>query len=62
MELNFLDNMLRQARSYRQIGRIVRFCCHKYPRAKFLEIGAGTGGSTQHILQALDERGDSQNP
>ena len=62
VELNFRNNVLRQARSHCQIGRIVRFFCHKYPRAKFLEIGAGIGGCTQHILEALDKRGDGHDP
>ena len=62
VELHSLTNVLRHARPYRSRGRIVRFFCYEYPRAKFLEIGAGTGGCTQHILQALDKRGDGHNP
>ena len=62
VEHKFLDNVLRWDRSYRQIGNIVRFLCHKYPRAKFLEVGAGTGSCTQGILEALDDPEESNNP
>ena len=39
--------------SYQQVHHIVDLFAHKNPQAKVLEIGGGTGGCTQHVLQAL---------
>ncbi|KAH8651356.1 reducing type I polyketide synthase [Xylariales sp. PMI_506] len=39
--------------SYRQVHQIIDLFAHKNPCAKILEIGAGTGGCTQHVLKAL---------
>ncbi|KAK8024536.1 polyketide synthase [Apiospora rasikravindrae] len=36
------------------VAEYVRQIAHKYPRAKILEIGAGTGGTTQSVLEALE--------
>ncbi|KAL1795381.1 hypothetical protein ACET3X_007197 [Alternaria dauci] len=38
------------------IARVTRQLAHKYPRAKFLEIGAGTGGTTRSILDSIGSR------
>ncbi|PYH88413.1 ketoacyl-synt-domain-containing protein, partial [Aspergillus ellipticus CBS 707.79] len=35
------------------IARVARQIVHRYPRARVLEIGAGTGGATAGILDAL---------
>ncbi|PTB70126.1 hypothetical protein BBK36DRAFT_1107986 [Trichoderma citrinoviride] len=35
------------------MGRIAKQVAHRYPRMKILEIGAGTGGATKGILEAL---------
>lgn len=35
------------------VARVVQQITHKYPRAKLLEIGAGTGGTTSGILHAV---------
>jgi acyl transferase domain-containing protein/2-polyprenyl-3-methyl-5-hydroxy-6-metoxy-1,4-benzoquinol methylase len=40
-------------RSSRKVGEMVKHFAHKNPRAKILEIGAGTGGTTTHVLNAL---------
>lgn len=37
----------------RSIAEIMRQVSHKYPRAKVLEIGAGTGGTTLSVLDAI---------
>ena len=39
--------------SYKQTYQIVELFAHKNAQAKVLEIGGGTGGCTQHVLQAL---------
>ncbi|KAK0617489.1 hypothetical protein B0T14DRAFT_484399 [Immersiella caudata] len=44
---------LKWGRSTRQIAELVRTLAHKNPRAKILEVGGGTGGGTQAILDAL---------
>ncbi|KAI2885910.1 hypothetical protein CBS11852_8117 [Aspergillus niger] len=50
---------LKWDRSTRQVSELVRLCTHKNPRAKILEIGAGTGGGTQVILEALGKENGS---
>ncbi|KAI3399122.1 hypothetical protein diail_7701 [Diaporthe ilicicola] len=35
------------------IARVTRQLSHKHPRAKFLEIGAGTGGTTRSVLDSV---------
>nr|ALQ32774.1 putative polyketide synthase [Fusarium babinda] len=35
------------------LGRIAKQVAHRYPRMNILEIGAGTGGATQGILESL---------
>ncbi|KAL8787621.1 MAG: hypothetical protein Q9195_007667 [Heterodermia aff. obscurata] len=40
-------------RTNRYIARTARQIAHRYPNMDILEIGAGTGGTTQEILQAL---------
>ncbi|KAH6635388.1 polyketide synthase [Chaetomium sp. MPI-SDFR-AT-0129] len=49
----YYTSALRWNRSTRQVGELVRLCTHLNPRARILEIGAGTGGGTQVILDAL---------
>ena len=45
-------------RTYKQLKRIVEFYAVKNPGADVLEIGAGTGGATQIVLEAFGCRGD----
>lgn len=44
---------IKWSRSNTQASELVRLCCHKNPRARILEIGGGTGGCTQLIVNAL---------
>ncbi|KAK3361247.1 hypothetical protein B0T24DRAFT_684913 [Lasiosphaeria ovina] len=51
---------LKWARANAQLAELVRHYAHKHPRAaRILEIGAGTGGATRHILAGL---GTPQSP
>ncbi|KAF2705690.1 hypothetical protein K504DRAFT_460398 [Pleomassaria siparia CBS 279.74] len=40
--------------AYPRVQDMVDMLAHKNPRMKILEIGAGTGGATGHILEALE--------
>lgn len=55
---NMLDEFYAQSLglpiSNRSLGRMVKQLTHRYPRMNFIEIGAGTGSSTQAILDAVD--------
>ena len=62
LETHFFDNVLRWDRSYQQIGKLVGTYSHKFPRALFLEVGAGTGACTQSVLEALGRPSESQHP
>lgn len=57
MEENLLSKYyidgLKWGRANEKLAELVRHYAHKNPRAKMLEIGAGTGGATRHILNAL---------
>ncbi|PYH81014.1 ketoacyl-synt-domain-containing protein [Aspergillus uvarum CBS 121591] len=44
------------ARANGYMARAAAQIAHRYPRARILEIGAGTGGATKGILEALDGR------
>ncbi|KAK0664508.1 hypothetical protein QBC41DRAFT_380647 [Cercophora samala] len=54
---NMLDDFYAQSlglpASNRWLGRMVKQLAHRYPRMNFIEIGAGTGSSTQAVLDAL---------
>ncbi|KAF4163071.1 hypothetical protein CNMCM6936_001266 [Aspergillus lentulus] len=43
----------------REIERLLQKITFKFPRAKILEVGAGTGGTTQGILEAIGSAYDS---
>ncbi|KAK3688670.1 hypothetical protein B0T22DRAFT_407287 [Podospora appendiculata] len=49
---------LKWGRANHKLGELVRLYARKNPRAKILEIGAGTGGATTHILEALGTDND----
>ncbi|KAK5652872.1 hypothetical protein OQA88_9538 [Cercophora sp. LCS_1] len=57
MEENLLSKYyidgLKWGRANEKLAELVRHYVHKNPRAKMLEIGAGTGGATRHILNAI---------
>lgn len=39
--------------SYTHLGRLVGQIAHRYPNLEVLEIGAGSGGATKHVLDNL---------
>ncbi|KAH8799819.1 hypothetical protein F5884DRAFT_905307 [Xylogone sp. PMI_703] len=49
----YYEEALKYDRSSQQIGKLVEHFVHKNPRAKILEIGGGTGGTSTHILGAI---------
>lgn len=49
----YYNNVLKFDRSTYQMSQLVKLLAHQNPRAKILEIGAGTGGGTQAVLDAL---------
>lgn len=55
----YYKEALKWNRSTRQVGELIKLCTHKNPRARILEIGAGTGGGTQIILDALGRGRDA---
>ncbi|GKZ33434.1 hypothetical protein AbraIFM66950_003331 [Aspergillus brasiliensis] len=42
--------------SFAQLDRYLQLYSHKYPNARYLEIGAGTGGTTTAVLHSLVEK------
>lgn len=52
---DYYTNALRINRSYSQIKTLIQLFAHKFPQAKVLEIGGGTGGCTQSALEAFGE-------
>lgn len=44
----------------RQMGRYLDILVHKNPNAKILEIGAGTGGMTSHVLNPIMHHGKEE--
>lgn len=50
---SYYEKDLRMQRSYIQVEKLVGSYGRKYPRAKILEIGAGTGGCTTAVLKGL---------
>ncbi|KAL1881223.1 Type I Iterative PKS [Diaporthe australafricana] len=55
----YYTSALKAPRSFGLVGKLLRHVAHKNPRARILEIGAGTGGATRHTLRELgtDETG-----
>ena len=49
----YYEKDIRNFRSFQQVQKLVKLFSHKYPQAKILEIGAGTGGCTTAVLKAL---------
>ncbi|KAI5918389.1 hypothetical protein F4810DRAFT_715562 [Camillea tinctor] len=60
MRDNLLDNHYKYCLGAQQyngfLARMVKQITHRYPHAKILEIGAGTGGATKSILEAIGHK------
>lgn len=50
---SYYEKAIGIGRSYSQVQKLVKLLAYKNPKAKILEIGAGTGGCTQNVLEAL---------
>jgi len=57
----YLDG-LKWGRANQKLAELVRHFAHKNPRAKMIEIGAGTGGATRHVLNALGTEKSGNGP
>nr|Q86ZD9.1 RecName: Full=Squalestatin tetraketide synthase; Short=SQTKS; AltName: Full=Highly reducing polyketide synthase 1; Short=HR-PKS 1; AltName: Full=Squalestatin S1 biosynthesis cluster protein pks1 [Phoma sp. C2932]AAO62426.1 type I polyketide synthase [Phoma sp. C2932] len=53
----YYTDAIKWDRSYQQIDQLVKLHAHKCPTAKIIEIGAGTGGCTRAVLDALSNQG-----
>lgn len=70
LSLIMRDNLLFQYYSaafgtrgtYPQVQKYISLLAHKNPNLEFLEIGAGTGGCTEQILNAVTDIHDAANP
>lgn len=49
----YYKNMLKISRSFEHTAALLKQVLHKNPRARILEIGAGTGGGTRYMLPTL---------
>ncbi|KAL8994704.1 MAG: hypothetical protein Q9169_005389 [Polycauliona sp. 2 TL-2023] len=49
----YYKDMLKISRSFEQSAALLKRLVHKNPRARILEIGAGTGGGTRYMLPTL---------
>ncbi|KAI1637132.1 hypothetical protein F4809DRAFT_640890 [Biscogniauxia mediterranea] len=50
----FYSDSLGLPATNRYLGRMVKQLSHRFPRMNFIEIGAGTGSSTQAVFDALE--------
>lgn len=62
LEHQFLDNVVRWDRCYQQIAQAVELYSHRYPRARYLEVGAGTGACAQRVFEMLGKSGGNEHP
>ncbi|KAM7199185.1 hypothetical protein V8F33_004660 [Rhypophila sp. PSN 637] len=51
----YYEQGLRWTRSYSQLKALIALLASEKPRMEILEIGAGTGGATTSVLEALDD-------
>lgn len=49
----YYSNMLKCPKSFQHAASLLHRLVHKHPRARILEIGAGTGGETRYALPVL---------
>lgn len=59
---DYCEGAVRVEFCYAQIAKIEEAFAHKNPRARILEVDAGSGANTQVILQALSSSGKLPNP
>lgn len=52
----FYEDLFLNLCSDDRLGRLLDLASHENPALRFLEVGAGTGGMTGHIIKALLER------
>ncbi|KAL1865498.1 Type I Iterative PKS [Diaporthe australafricana] len=52
----FYEDLFLSLCSDGRLGRLLDLASHENPALRFLEVGAGTGGMTGHIIKALQER------
>ncbi|KAL8900473.1 MAG: hypothetical protein Q9207_005688, partial [Kuettlingeria erythrocarpa] len=57
LEHHFLDNVLGWRRCYAQVAQLISLYSFQRPRARYLEVGASTGGCTEHVLNVLGSKG-----
>jgi NADPH:quinone reductase-like Zn-dependent oxidoreductase/SAM-dependent methyltransferase len=58
---NFYECLLELADFMVPIGRYLDLLTHKNPDISILEVGAGTGGATKHLMKSLTQRGSNGN-
>lgn len=67
LDLMMEDNLLNQyymevprlkSRTYKHLAKVMELYAVKNPGAKVVEIGGGTGGATQTVLEAFGAKGD----
>lgn len=67
LEVMMEDNLLNQyymelprlkSRTYKHLAKVMELYAVKNPGAKVVEIGGGTGGATQTVLEAFGAKGD----
>jgi acyl transferase domain-containing protein len=59
---NYFEGSLRVEHSYTQITQIIEVFSHKTPRSRILEVGGGSGATTQVVLRALSSQEAKSNP
>lgn len=52
---DYYSKSLRYKRSYKQVSMLMKMLAEKHPKAKLLEIGAGTGGCTKAVFEGLHQ-------
>jgi aspyridone synthetase (hybrid polyketide synthase/nonribosomal peptide synthetase) len=60
MKDNMLQRLYTEGHGARRmnmyLAQVLKQITYKYPRLKILEIGAGTGGTTEHVFDAIDSK------
>ena len=57
--VRYYQEMFEKIASTKSLSRYIDAMCHKNPAMKVLEVGAGTGSMTNHVLDALTFRGEN---